>query len=187
MTRPSGQAKKAAAIVLVLIGALVAVVVAVALNKDTVAAWLLKQGVSPETLSMLSMLPPDPIVGAEPPSDVSSRVETMTRPVDVVVTEPVRTAKPLGTVTYTRGDNPQASGFWGCAMPGTDARASSNNRASTESLCTEKSECVGYYGNGSDPDSGSWFIATDTDPAKCPDPKDKQSQQKYPTFFKKAP
>ena len=55
--------------------------------------------------------------------------------------------------------------------------------ASTEALCNEHDGCVGYYGNGAGADSGSWFIATDTEPAQCP--SDRHSKQPYPTFFKK--
>ena len=76
---------------------------------------------------------------------------------------------------YVRSDNPHSKKQWGCQIPGTDARSSTNDRKSVEALCTENAQCLGYY------DGGPWFIATDTDPVKCTN----RGEEVYPHFYKK--
>ncbi len=94
--------------------------------------------------------------------------------VPTVVQTAVPTAVPK-VVSFVREDNPHPQKLWGCAFPGTDARASSGDRASVQALCTERDACTGYY------DGGPWYIATDTDPAQCT----VRGKEAYPHFYRK--
>jgi hypothetical protein len=81
----------------------------------------------------------------------------------------------VSAITFEKTPNNEK--FWGCQIPGTDARSSTGDRKSVEALCAEKATCVGYY------DGGPWFIATDHEPALCP--AEKKGKEVYPHFYRK--
>jgi hypothetical protein len=86
-------------------------------------------------------------------------------------------APPVVPLSYVRGDNPHGERLWGCAIQG-DARSSTRDQKSVEEVCGEMETCTGYYSN----DVGSWFIATDADPAQCAT----RGKEAYPHFYKKT-
>lgn len=75
---------------------------------------------------------------------------------------------------------PNAVGVWGCMIPGIDPRAAGASREEVERMCSESRSCVGYYAD--DTPGKRWYLATDTDPAKCT----VKGREIYPSFYRKT-
>ena len=95
------------------------------------------------------------------------------KPVDAT---PVQMTAPKSIFIQT----PNKVGVWGCMIPGTDPRAAGASREEVERMCSESRSCVGYYAD--DTPGKTWYLATDTDPAKCT----VKGREIYPSFYRKT-
>ena len=103
-----------------------------------------------------------------------SRIRATLAPADE---KPVETTPAL-RVTFSQ--TPNAVGVWGCVIPGTDPRAAGASREDVERMCFESRSCVGYYAD--DTPGKTWYLATDTDPARCT----VKGREIYPSFYRKS-
>jgi hypothetical protein len=65
-------------------------------------------------------------------------------------------------------------------IPGTDTRAAGASREDVQRMCSGNLACKGYYGD--DTPGKTWYLATDTDPAKCK----VRGRETYPAFYQKT-
>ncbi len=65
-------------------------------------------------------------------------------------------------------------------IPGTDARAAGASREEVQRMCSGNLACKGYYGD--DTPGKTWYLATDTDPAKCK----VRGRETHPAFYQKT-
>ena len=69
---------------------------------------------------------------------------------------------------------------WGCQNPTPPGISSTSDPKEIQSFCNSRKECIGYYGGKDD----NWYIATNTEPKKCANITNADSNN-YTKFYRK--